>query len=100
MNIAIMFILSGISDLQDVLVALVDVNTKWKLLGLALGLKQPTLSGIREGEYDECKMAMLTKWLNQVDGCQPSWNDLVEGLRAPTVKHYPIADAIKQKYLH
>ena len=93
--------LAGIYDLQEVLEALVDVNQKWKQLGLALGVKHPTLAGIEKkcgSSIDDCKMDMLTVWLEQNDGCSnPSWITLVEALRKRTVKHPLIADAIEKK---
>ena len=77
-----------------------DVNKQWRKLGLALGLRKPVLTGIETAHANEdCKEEMLTKWLEQVDGCSPSWNELVEALRKPTVLHLTIADKIEQKYL-
>ena len=79
-----------------------DVNTQWRRLGLALGLRLPTLTGIEATHptnLEHCKEEMLIKWLEKVDGCSPSWNELVKALRKPTVQHSPIADKIEQKYL-
>ena len=74
-----------------------DVNKQWRKLGLALGLRPQTLDGI-EATYptnlEDCKEEMLTSRC-----CSPSWNELVEAIRNPTVQHSPIADKIKQKYL-
>ena len=90
---------TDINDLQTVLEALVDVNQQWKRLGLALGLRQPTLEGISGRDSEECKEKMLTKWLSKVDECSPSWNVLVAALRKRTVGHRDIADAIAGAYL-
>ena len=82
--------------------ALVKVN-RWFELGLALGLKQPTLAEIRsnhENHEKDCKIEMLTKWLTEVDQCQPSWNALVEALRSPTVQCNATANTIEKNYLH
>ena len=79
--------------MHEVLVAVVKVS-RWFELGLALGLRQPTLEGINH------KREMLTKWLNLVDGCRPSWNSLVEALRSPIVEGYVIANEIEQKHLY
>ena len=88
----------GINDLQSVLADLVDVN-KWFELGLALGLKQPTLDAItlnhKPADY---KREMLTKWLNQVNGCKPTWKALVKALRSPIVQCYNTANEIEQYY--
>ena len=90
---------ADIADLQKVLEALVDVNN-WRKLGLALGLRKPVLTGIKTAHPNEdCKEEMLTKWLEQVDGCSPSWNELVKALRKRTVEHPTIANQIEQKYL-
>lgn len=86
-------------DLQTVLKVLVDVNQRWRRLGLALGLRQPTLEGVSGGDYEDCEEKMLTKWLSKVDGCSPSWNVLVAALRNPTVGHSDVADTIAEKYL-
>ena len=90
---------TDINDLQTVLEALVDVNQQWKRLGLALGLRQPTLEGISGRDSEECKEKMLTRWLSKVDGCSPSWNALVAALHKKTVGHSDIADAIAGAYL-
>ena len=71
-----------------------DVND-WKKLGLALGLREPTLEGLR-GKQNE-KMEMLTLWINKVDGCNPSWDSLVKALRKRTVNLVPIAEEIGKK---
>ena len=81
--------------MQKVLEAVVKVH-QWFELGLALGLGQPTLKSITSDH----KREMLTKWLNQVDRCRPSWNSLVKALRSPTVECYIIADKIEQKHLY
>ena len=91
--VALFLLTTGINGLQDVLVAVADVN-QWLELGLALGLKQPTLVGITSNH----KIEMLTKWLGQVDGCQPSWNALVEALKSRIVQCYTIADEIKHSH--
>ena len=76
--------------------ALRNVNN-WFNLGLALGLQQPTLQGIKEQYKPKYhKREMLTKWLNQVDGCRPSWEALVKALRLPTVECYPVANEIEE----
>ena len=62
--------------------------TDWKRLGLQLGLHYPTLTSIeiyRHYKVDECKMDMLSAWLNQQDGVPqkgvPSWSVLRAALR-------------------
>ena len=93
---------AGIGDLKDVLDMVVDVGKKWMELGLALGLKQPTLDKIHTDKCNVscCKREMLSKWLNWVDGCEATcnWQSLATALRNPTVDHAPIADTIERKY--
>ena len=72
-----------------------DVND-WKRLGLALGLKEPTLEGLR-GKQD-AKMEMLNLWLKQVGkDCNPSWDSLVKALRERTVDEVLVAKEIEKK---
>ena len=81
------------------MVAVHNVN-EWFNLGLALGLQQPTLHRIRDQHQPkDHKREMLTKWLNQVDGCRPSWKALVEALRSCNVKSYAVADEIEQAHI-
>ena len=78
-----------------------NVIKKWKKLGLALGLKKPSIEKIKAdygNDTEECKEEMLTLWLRGVDGCSPSWNALVDALRKETVQHADIAGVIEKKY--
>ena len=94
---------AGIDDLQEVLAMLVDVNSRWKELGLALHLKKPTLDKIYEDhrEVSKCKMEMLSSWLQRTDDCEVTcnWWSLAKALRDSTVNHRPIAEAIEKKYI-
>ena len=76
-----------------------DVS-KWKMLGLALGLKHPTLEKIKHnegGDVDTCKQEMLVAWLKKTDGCLPTWRALVAALRKKTVGHDDIANCIAKE---
>ena len=88
------FFAVDIDKLHDVLTSISDVVNQWFELGLALGLRQPTLESITSDH----KREMLTKWLNRVDGCCPSWNALVKALRSPTVQKPIVADAIVRSH--
>ena len=64
----------------------VDSVSDWKKLGLILGLLyQPTLTDIeayRRGKPDECRMDMLSAWLQQQDNVNnPSWSVLRAALQ-------------------
>ena len=84
----LMCILSAaISDLLDVVVAVHNL-TDWKLLGLQLGLQYSTLMKIKSDQrdvIDDCKMEMLSAWLQQQDDVSqrgvPSWPTLKIALR-------------------
>ena len=93
---------AGIDDLKDVLDMVIDVGKEWVQLGLALGLRKPTLNKIAadNNSVDSCKTEMLSKWLNWVDGCEETcnWESLAKALRDPNVGQAPIAKAIEQKY--
>ena len=82
-----MFLPVAIKDLGDVYEAVYDV-ADWKRLGLQLGLLYPTLTKIRNDQRDQtddCKMEMLSAWLNQQDDVPqkgvPSWSVLQAALR-------------------
>ena len=75
-----------------------DVN-KWFNLGLELGLRQPTLLNIvDQHKPPDHKREMLTRWLNQVDGCRPSWKALVEALKSSEVQANAIASKIEKAH--
>ena len=73
---------------MDVL-EVVESVSDWKRLGLTLGLLyQPTLTDIetyRRGKPDECRIDMLSAWLQQQDNVTengvPSWSVLRAALK-------------------
>ena len=70
---------------MDVL-EVVESVSDWKRLGLTLGLLyQPTLTDIetyRRGKPDECRIDMLSAWLQQQDNVRvPSWSVLRAALK-------------------
>ena len=96
--------IAGIGDLNEVLTMLEPVSKRWMELGLALGLKEPTLDKIdtdHRGNVCECKLQMLSSWLQWTDDCEATcnWRSLAETLKSPVVNHKPIAEAIQNKYL-
>ena len=97
-NIFLFQYIAEIGALNDVMEAVCNVVI-WFNLGLALGLKQPTLKAIEyQNKPEDCKREMLTKWLHRFDTCRPSWKALVEALRSPNVKSYDAADGIEEKF--
>ena len=99
------FLLVDIRDLVDIIEELEAQQfdcTKWSVLGLYLGLYQPTLNVI-DADNRFCiqrLMACLSAWLEKKDavenkGC-PSWLTLVKALEE--LKEHKIASSIKAKY--
>lgn len=87
----------GKDDLVKVLDELSDVNSIWKELGLALGLKPGKLDDI---ESDEAKqsgrmMATIKLWLK---GGEATWQDLITALSSPRVDENALAKTIKKKF--
>ena len=77
----------GTRDLSPVYFAITKV-VQWIPLGLALGLDYSTLQRIERekmGRIEECKMEMLSAWLQQkddvVEKALPSWSMLENALR-------------------
>ena len=86
------------NDLCDVLAMIRDLND-WKDLGLQLGLLYPTLTDIetyRRGKPSECRIDMLSAWLQQQDNVSqrgaPSWCVLRAALKQ--MEEHETADRI------
>ena len=78
---------TGTRDLRRVYFAITKV-VQWTPLGLALGLDYSTLQRIERekmGRIEECKMEMLSAWLQQkddvVEKALPTWRTLETALR-------------------
>ena len=78
---------AAIDDLFEVKMSVKDL-VDWQSLGLALGLRYPTLEMIAEeqrGNIGQCKMKMLAAWLQQQDNVRqkgvPSCSVLQAALR-------------------
>ena len=81
------YTLTAVNDLCDVLAVIRDLND-WKDLGLQLGLLYPTLTDIetyRQGKPSECRIDMLSAWLQRQDNVSlkgvPSWSVLRDALK-------------------
>ena len=86
------------NDLCDVLDVIRDLND-WKDLGLQLGLLYSTLNDIenhRRGKPSECRIDMLSAWLQQRDNVLqkgvPSWSVLRAALQK--IEEHETADRI------
>ena len=89
---------TAVNDLCDVLAVIHDLND-WKDLGLQLGLLYSTLKDIetyRRGKLSECRIDMLSAWLQQQDNVSqrgvPSWSVLRAALQS--MGEHEIADRI------
>ena len=93
-------IFSDTDSILDVLRELSEITCEWSKLGLALKLKDSTLSRIETDKktVDECKREMVRSWLQQKDGCKPSWEALVDALEDRFVQRCDVAKQIKQNY--
>ena len=88
---------------MDVL-EVVDSVSDWKRLGLTLGLlSKPTLSDIetyRRDKPEDCRIDMLTAWLEQQDNVSqrgvPSWSVLRGALQR--IGEHELADRIVSVY--
>ena len=89
---------AAIDDLFEVKMFLKDL-VDWQSLGLALGLRYPTLEMItkeKHGDIGECKLKMLAAWLKQQHSVSqkgvPSWSVLRDALKR--IEENELADKI------
>lgn len=74
-----------------------DARTKWRFIGLCLGLTQPMLSAIKcnnpssEDQYTE----MLSRWINTGTATLKS---LIDALDGNTVQMNNIAKTLREKF--
>ncbi|XP_064385938.1 uncharacterized protein LOC135334611 isoform X3 [Halichondria panicea] len=71
----------------------------WRKLGITLGLPHGTIQVIDKDHrtITDCFTAMLREWL--MISPNPTWFELVEALRSPTVHLNVLADEIEDKYI-
>ena len=86
----------AIEDLLDVLEQLSDLTaTKYKKLGLKLGLLAPTLSKL-EG-IEDFGWHVMEAWLNREDNVKnPTWKCLIAALQSPYVGQNVTAQRVRQ----
>ena len=71
------------------------IPSKWKDVGLQLGLDDGVLEGIG-GDNSHCYMDVFTRWKNQKSTTHPyTWSTLVQALKTPAVGEERLADKIK-----
>ena len=77
-----------INELQDVI--------DWFYLGMCLKVPIPTLLTIKQDlrNTDECRIKMLTAWMNQEE--EPAWSKIVAALHE--MKKTALAEQISSKF--
>ena len=73
------------------------IPSKWKDVGLQLGLDHGVLEGIG-GDNSHCYMDVFTRWEKQNSTTHPyTWSTIVHVLQTPAVGEEKLADKIKIK---
>ena len=73
------------------------IPSKWKDVGLQLGLDHSVLEGIG-GDNSHCYMDVFTQWKKQKSTTHPyTWSTLVQVLQTPAVGEEELADKIKNE---
>ena len=101
------FNISGSGDIFDVKAQLISIESKWREIGLALGLKLSQLNRIssESNHMPDCLTKMLELWLNKsydyTKHDQPSWQTLSKAVRHPAGGNNPVlADEIDKHIAH
>ena len=86
--------------LRAAITALLPVSHKWFDIGLQLGVPVPQLyiikgdtTGTREG-----LQVILDYWMNNATDPLPSWEVLVDALKAPAVEERRLARELEERY--
>ena len=74
-----------------------DAHTKWRFIGLFLGLTQPSLSAIKINNHssEEQYTEMLSRWIDEGTATVKS---LIDALGANAVQMSGIAKRLQEKY--
>ena len=91
-----------IGDLKTVKKAVWSARTRWKDIGLELGIIQTDLDAIEAAyrtDIGRCFIEMLALWLKQVDP-PPTWSALVAALQDPTIEEGTLAKQVEREYVH
>ena len=101
------FNISGSDDIFEVKVQLTSIDSKWREIGLALGLKQSQLNTIssENSHTPDCLTKMLELWLNKsydyTKHDRPSWQTLSKAVRHSAGGNNPaLADEIDKHIAH
>ena len=84
-------------DLRRVYDALYSLRAIWWEVGLQLKVKPATLDAIQHNSSSHDNlMQVLLHWLRNAP--RPTWPDIVEALRRPTVDRRNTAEKVRRKY--
>ena len=88
-----------VKDHKKVSKALSGVASKWKMIGLSLGLAQSTLHNIEQSYYTpEQRMgSVVREWLS-LAGSDASWQKLIVVLRSGDVAEKRLAHELESRY--
>ena len=103
-NMFLLHLFLVIDDLHEVRTNLVEVEIKWRNIGLALGLRDPDLETVQANNREDvasCLTDMLRIWLNgaynTTKNGKPSWQKLSKAVRHRNGGNKPaLADKILQ----
>ena len=87
--------------LKELVDDLHDVASKWRAVGVQLEVPQATLMSVDydlRGDCDQRALSgMLDQWIN--NGCDVSWQTVVDALNARSVGEKALAEDIQQRRL-
>ena len=94
--------LDSVPELPDLMNEVAaKVPSKWRDVGLQLGVDQSILDGITtisQGDTNLCYSNVFTRWKNQNSTTHPyTWSTIVQALQTPAVGEERLADKIKNK---
>ena len=87
-----------VADLNNVLIAVADLQPQWEELGLSLGLSAEELKQLARVHSSVCRCLyeVLRYWITRIGG---SWEILAEALRNRQVGRNDVAERITKKYV-
>ena len=93
----------GVSLFQFIENVATQIPTKWRGVGLALGLRQSQIDAIEEKGFTDplnCFLDVFSFWQQQSTTQQPvSWTTLVTVLRSQSVGEEALADFLQQRFV-
>lgn len=92
------FISIQVSDLCQVFLAVVSIQTQWKELGIALGIYEDELKKIDTQEFGTSRSLyeVLKQWIECTFG---SWEKLVKAVSSEKVDQKELAKIIEKKHI-